>query len=91
MKSLKVTMIVISAFIVGTVGGAVFSMERAKLDVGANLYSDFILPARLELTAASNKLQAGDTNIAEHIQKAEQHMKDAEVWSREFIGIGETP
>lgn len=91
MKPILAAFIVLSAFGVGAIGGSYVATQRAKTAVLANPYSDSLLPARYELTTAMSKLREGDTNIAEHIQRAEQHGKDAEAWCLRFVGLNGNP
>lgn len=89
MKPFSVTVLLVLATIVGVVFGSYLGMERAKLAVLANPYSDQLLPAHQELTTARTKLQKGDTDVLAHIQKAEMHVKNAEEWARQFVGSKE--
>ncbi|MES2475578.1 MAG: hypothetical protein V4640_07340 [Verrucomicrobiota bacterium] len=91
MKPLKLITVALCASAIGVLAGFYLGLQQAKLAISANPYSDQLLPAHHELTTARKKLQAGDANVLDHIQKAETHLNNAEEWSRQFTGMRGSP
>ncbi len=84
------TALVIIAFLIGIVVGAMagsfLAEQSARVAVLSGPYSDNYAPALHSITNARAKLQAGDTNVIEHLNEAEAHVREAQSWARKFLG-----
>jgi len=80
----KGTLILAAA--IGALVGWFFSRHLAHMAVVSGPYSDNYGPALSAIGDAKAKLQSGDTNVLPELSKAEDQIRQAQQWSRKFLG-----
>jgi hypothetical protein len=71
---------------IGAASGYFLGSQRARVAVLSGPYSDNYGPARTEMAHALTKLGAGDTNVIEHLRTADAQIKQAQEWTRRYVG-----
>lgn len=86
MKSARTFAALLVGIAIGAFAGWVVANLYARAVLISGPYSDNYGPARSEIAHALEKLRAGDTNIFEHLTGADDQIREAQEWSKRFLG-----
>ncbi len=86
MKPAQIILSFLIGIMLGAFGGYLFERAAARAAVMSGPDSDNYGPALSAIGEAKAKLQAGDTNVFKKLGEAESHIRQAQRWTREFLG-----
>jgi hypothetical protein len=72
--------------VLGLLGGWLMAREQARVAIIGGPDSDNYPQSLSAIAEAKAKIQAGDTNILTQLDKAEAEIRQAQQWTRRFIG-----
>src|SRR5262245_53305211 len=82
----RLTLTAIISLGIGLAVGLSLGRMQARAAIVSGPDSDNYRPARAEIQAAADKLPRGDTNIFEHLSAADDHIRQAQEWTKRFLG-----
>src|SRR5436309_11190311 len=75
----------------GASGACYAAREQARLALIAGHYSDNYPPALAAIAEAKAKIQAGNTNVLENLNVAQDQIEQAQQWTRRLLGQQDGP
>ncbi len=86
MKPAPIIIALLLGILIGALGGLFYARAHARAAVIGGPDSDNYPPALAAIAEAKAKLLAGDKNVIEHLDEAESEIKQAQEWTRRFLG-----
>lgn len=86
MKPSQIMIGLMIGIVLGTMGGWLLAREQARAAIIGGPDSDNYPQALVAIAEARAKVQVGDTNVLMHLDEAEAEIRQAQQWTRRFIG-----
>ena len=86
MKRAHIIIGLVIGIMIGTLGGWFLARERARAAIIGGPDSDNYPPALAAIAEARARLLAGDANVLKHLSEAEAQIRQAQQWTRKFLG-----